>query len=240
AASPQMPAPLTECDMKAAAADLDLEAVRSLEKLQPFGVDNAQPMFMLEGCTVNGIYPLSGGKHTKLDITCDGLRSQALVFSRSPESLFFRTGDRIDIAAVPSVNCFNGKESVSLRVTDMKPAGMDTDRYFAARDSYEKLRNGTELPAAYLRKMTPSRQELVYPYNLMSKLHTIKLDDLFMKINNAAFNYCKLRLAADIFTEAGLMQFKASEQAVTLLTPSGKADLMSTPTMKMLTNAVRN
>ena len=240
AASPQMPAPLTECDMKAAAADLDLEAVRSLEKLQPFGVDNAQPMFMLEGCTVNGIYPLSGGKHTKLDITCDGLRSQALVFSRSPESLFFRTGDRIDIAAVPSVNCFNGKESVSLRVTDMKPAGMDTDRYFAARDSYEKLRNGTELPAAYLRKMTPSRQELVYLYNLMSKLHTIKLDDLFMKINNAAFNYCKLRLAADIFTEAGLMQFKASEQAVTLLTPSGKADLMSTPTMKMLTNAVGN
>lgn len=235
---PMMPATSTECDMQATAADLELEAVRSLDRLQPFGVDNAQPMYMMSACTVNAIYPLSGGKHTKLDVTCDNCRVQALVFSKSPESLFFSVGDKIDIAAVPSVNQFNGRESVNVRAADMKPAGMDTEKYFAARDSYEKLRNGTELPAAYLRKMTPSRNELVYLYKLISQLHEVTLDDLFMRINNTAFNYCKLRLSVDIFTEAGLARFRAAEQAVTILPPNGKADLMSTPTMKMLAGAL--
>lgn len=229
-----MPAPTNDCDMKATAQDLELEAVRSLDKLQPFGVDNPQPLFMLSDCTVNAIYPLSGGKHTKLDVTCDNCRIQALVFSRSPESMFFRVGDRIDIAAVPSVNQYNGRESVNVKVCDMKPAGMNTDRYFAARDSYEKLRSGAELPEAYLRKMTPSRKELVYLYKLMTQLRETSVDRLFMLINDPAFNYCKLRLAIDIFTEAGLARFRASEQTVTMLPPSGKADLMSTATMKML------
>ncbi len=235
-----MPAALTECDMQVSAADLELEAVRSLDRLQPFGVENTQPMFMLSGCTVKAIYPLSGGKHTKLDITCDGTGLQALIFSRAPESMFFSVGDKIDIAAVPSVNSFNGRETVNVRVVDMKPAGMDTDRYFAARDSYEKLRHGAELPQAYLRKMTPSRQELVYIYKLIAQLHETALDELFMRLNSRAFNYCKLRLMADIFCEAGLMSFKASEQKVTVLPPKGKADLMSTPTMRMLTEALES
>jgi single-stranded-DNA-specific exonuclease len=226
--------------MQVSAADLELEAVRSLDRLQPFGVENTQPMFMLSGCTVKAIYPLSGGKHTKLDIICDGTGLQALIFSRAPESMFFSVGDKIDIAAVPSVNSFNGRESVNVRVVDMKPAGMDTDRYFAARDSYEKLRHGAELPQAYLRKMTPSRQELVYIYKLIAQLHETALDELFMRLNSRAFNYCKLRLMADIFCEAGLMSFKASEQKVTVLPPKGKADLMSTPTMRMLTEALES
>lgn len=233
-----MPVPVTECDMQVTASDLELESVRSLERLQPFGVENPLPLFMLPNCTVNAIYPLSGGKHTKLDVTCDGSRIQALIFTRAPETMFFGTGDRIDIAATLSVNSYNGRESVSVKVADMKPAGMDTDKYFAARDSYERFRRGTELPPAYLKKMTPSRNELVYIYKLLTQLGKTPVDDLFMRINDPAYNYCKLRLAVDIFTEAGLTGFNASEQTVTILPPSGKADLQATPTMRALAGKV--
>lgn len=238
---PHMPVPLAECDLTALPQDLTVESVNSLnEQLRPFGVGNPQPLFYLPACKVMAKYPLSGGKHTKLDISYNGGRFQALMFSHMPESVFAKAGDSIDIAANVSVNEYNGRKSVSVKVADIKPAGMDTGRYFAARDSYEKLRRGVGLPANFLRKMTPSRKELVYVYKLLGQLGTVTIDELFMRINHPAFNYCKLRLAVDIFAESGLVSFSPSEQTAAVIAGAPHADLAQAPTMKMLAELLEN
>lgn len=229
-----MPFAATECDMKIDPSELTVENIRSLEVLQPFGAGNPQPLFYMPDCRVNAVYPLSNGKHTKLDITYGGGRYQVLVFSRSPQDMFFEKGASIDIAAHIEVNEYNGRESLAIKATDILPHGMDTAKYAAAKDSYEKFMNGERLPDSFLRRMTPSRQELVYTYKLISKYKEIEADRLFMMINHPSVNYCKLRLMIDIFCEAGIARFIPSEQKAVFVPAKAKADLEATEIMKRL------
>lgn len=230
----QMPPALTECDMVLDTAELDIEEIRSLEVLQPFGVSNPQPVFCLPDCRVNGIYPLSGGKHTKLDITYSGKRVYALVFSTPPETLFFDVGARIDIAAHIDINVYNGSESLSIKVQDMIPHAMDTEKYHAAKDCYERFINGENMPQNFLRKMIPQRQELVTVYKLIAKYNEISIDSLFMKLNHPAINYCKLRLMITVFCQAGLVKLSPSSEMIRILPASEKADLSQTEMMRYL------
>jgi single-stranded-DNA-specific exonuclease len=234
----KMPSLSTECDMTIEPQELTVENIRSLDVLEPHGADNPKPTFYLPACRVNAIYPLSNGKHTKLDITYRSQRLQVLVFSKSPQEMFFGTGAEIDIAAHIEVNEFGGRVSLAVKAADMKPSGFDTEKYLAAKDCYERLKRGERLSDSFMKRIVPSRQELVSVYKLMRNYSEIGVDSLFMKINSPAINYCKLRLMIDIFCEGGLARFSPSEQKVTLVPPKSKVDLQSTKTMKYL-NSLR-
>ena len=68
----------------------------------------------------------------------------------------------------------------------------------------------------------------------MQSVKEIALDDLFMRIDHPAFNYCKLKLIADIFAETGLAELEASSQRLKLRPVTVKADIEDAPTMKKL------
>ncbi|MCD8096023.1 MAG: single-stranded-DNA-specific exonuclease RecJ [Ruminococcus sp.] len=229
-----MPMPLTECDMVMPPNELTVESIKSLNVLEPFGTANPKPMFCMPNCRVNAIYPLSGGKHTKINVTYGAKNVNVLVFSKSPESMFFNIGDFIDIAANIDINEYNGKESVSVKAADMRPANMQTEKYFAAKDCWEKLNEGKQLPISFVKRIVPSRNELVYVYKLLSGQRQADIDFLYMKINNPAINYCKLRIIIRVFCEAGLAELNAAEQSVSILDVRSKVDLNSTYTMKQL------
>jgi single-stranded-DNA-specific exonuclease len=82
--------------------------------------------------------------------------------------------------------------------------------------------------------MKPSREEMVYIYKVLQAAGEISLDDLFMRLANPVFNYCKLRLIADVFCEAGLARLDPSTQRVSLIPVKAKADLEATATMQRL------
>lgn len=236
---PEMPSPITQCDMRAQPADLSVENVRSLNDLQPSGVGNPQALFFLPRCRVNSIIPLSGGKYTKLDISYAANRYYALCFSKRPDELFFNEGAYIDIAATLDINEWNGRESVTIMIRDMKPAGMDTNKYFAALDAYEKLVGGKELPQSFLARLIPDRKELVFVYKYLDRYKEIKIDDLFMRINIENYNIGKIKLMMRIFCEAGLAEYTPSEQKIKLLPVSRRADLEATDTMKWLRTLIK-
>ena len=229
-----MPAAVNECDLTIASSDLTIDNVKAVARLQPFGVGNPTPLFYMPGCRVNSIVPLKGGRFTKLMISYEGNSYEALDFTRPTDMLFFREGAAVDLAVNVDISQYGGRESVSLKIKDIKPSGLDPERYLAARDAYEKLARGISLPVSYLRHMKPSRKELVFVYKCLQNVGEIALDDLFMRIDHPAFNYCKLRLIADIFRETGLAEFVASSQRLKLLPASGKADLEKAPTMQRL------
>ncbi len=234
-----MPADVTECDMVIPPEDITIENIRSLEVLEPFGAGNPYPLFCLPNCRVNAVYPLSGGKHSKIDFTYGGKRFQALIFSTPPQELFFSIGSVIDIAANIEINVFNGNESIAIKAEDIKPHGMDTGKYLAARDCYEKFRKGVPLPPVFIAKITPTRAELVNMYKLIAATGEVALDTLFMKINSPAMNFCKLHIIADIFCEAGIAQFTPSRQSIKTLPVKAKADLSAAPTMRLLAQLSR-
>ncbi len=235
-----MPAPVLECDILIEPEDMNIESIRTLERLEPFGSANPHPLFYLPNCRVNNIYPLADGKYSKLDITYMEKRFYVLVFFAPPERLFCEPGQRIDIAANIEINNYNGKESLAFKAVDMKPQGFETQKYIAAADSYERFSRGEFLPKNYLLRIRPSRNELVKVYKLLQSCGgEMNVETLFLKINASSMNYCKLRIIIDAFCQASLAKLTPSSGMVKLIPPTKREDLEKTPVLIKL-NAMIN
>lgn len=234
-----MPTLTVDCDLCLEPADLTVDNVKGLSALEPFGTDNARPVFALRNAEVLKVMPLSNGRHTKLELSCGGAVIQAPMFGAETATVGIRPRDRLDLAVTLEINEFNNRQSVSARVVDYRPSGVDQDRYFNARDTYERYKNGEELPQTYLKRMIPERSELVAVYKLLSAVKQAGIDELYLKARNASMNYCKLRLILDAFAETGLAGISAASQRVTILPVSGKVELENAPVLAALRSKLR-
>ena len=214
--------------------DFTLNNIKSLSVMEPFGAGNPEPVFAMIGATVERVFSLSQGKHSKIDVTYGQVKTQVLIFFHSPENLPFGVGDKIDLMVNIGVNVFNGKESLSIKALDYRIHGINQDKYFAAKDCYEKYLRGERLPDAFLNKMNPDRNELVKVYKTIERLGEISFDRLYMALIGPDMNYAKLRFCVDTFAELGLAKFTASTQQVKLLPAKAKVDIESSEVLKSL------
>lgn len=230
----KMPSAVLECDMLIAPQEISVDNVRGLSAMEPFGAGNPQPVFAIAGARVERITPLSQGKHTRLDLNYGGVRLQALMFSKKAEDLTFGINELVDLAVNLDINEYNGRTSVTARVIDCRPRGTSQEKYFAAKDCYEKYKRGEQLPPAFLNKINPTRQELVGIYKYISRVGEITADDLYVKLNAPAINYCKLRICIDAFIETGLVSYSPSVQKIKILPVTHKVDLEASPVLQEL------
>ena len=54
--------PLT-CDVTIHLDRITVESVRHLDQLAPYGAENPTPVFLLQSAVVDGVYPVSEGRH---------------------------------------------------------------------------------------------------------------------------------------------------------------------------------
>lgn len=228
------PTAVITADKLLAPEDINVESVKGLSVLEPTGAENPQPVFAILRAAVRGITPLSQGKHTKIDFTYGGVKAQALMFGQNPEKLCFNIGDNIDMLVNLEINSFSGRESVAVKVIDHRLSGVKQERYFAAKDTYEKLMRGEELPKSFVRKIIPTREELVAVYKYISSVRQTSIDDLFMRLTSDSMNYCKLHICTDIFTDKELIEFKPSSGRIKLLPVSKRVDLEDSETLVKL------
>ncbi|MBQ6633254.1 MAG: hypothetical protein IJH80_03575 [Ruminococcus sp.] len=132
------------------------------------------------------------------------------------------------------VNVFGGNESVSVKVIDHRLHGVKQERYFAAKDCYEKLRRSESLPESFIKKIIPSREELISVYKYIGAVRETTLEILFMRLSGDDMNYCKLRLCIDIFAENELISFKPATGNIKWIKPEKRADLESSETLVKL------
>lgn len=109
---------VTQADCEIDADDVTIENAKALHILEPYGVGNATPVFMLKGSKIMSIISLSEGKHTKLLIE-NKKQINAIYFGKSYHDFAFSKGDYVDILFNLDVNSFRGSESVQLIVKDV-------------------------------------------------------------------------------------------------------------------------
>ncbi|MBR6045918.1 MAG: single-stranded-DNA-specific exonuclease RecJ [Ruminococcus sp.] len=229
-----MPTAVVECDTELDPADLTVENVRDLERLEPFGAGNPRPVFALTGARVTALTPLSGGKHTRLELSCGGRQLSAVMFGCDPSSLPVTVGSSADLAVLLDINTYNGRESVNIKVTELRPHGLDQERYFNALDCYEKYVLGAELPVNYLKHIYPRRSELVEIYKKLAAAGDADLDGLYAAAGSRTVNYAKLRIAVDAFVQMGLAEYRPSTGKVRLLPVTEKVDIESAEVLRKL------
>ncbi len=212
---------------------LDLEEVRSLSQLEPFGEGNPEPVFMLENAQITGLRALSQGAHTKLSITLQGRPYEALLFRTPPEKTGLQPGDVCHLMVQLGVNSFNGRESVNMIVQDYRAAGLQQGRMIAAMQTYETFRRGEPLTLPFYRAACPTREECVTVYKSVPP-EGIAVEQLALHLYRSGMNYCKLRICLDVFCELGIMQLTELDTIAMLCPVKKKVDLHASAILRDL------
>ena len=70
---------------------------REISAMEPFGISNPVPTFVLREARVLRIIPMSGGKHTRLVVEKDGIEMSAVRFGVGAQELGCEVGDAVDL-----------------------------------------------------------------------------------------------------------------------------------------------
>lgn len=215
-------------------ADIDVEMVKGLSVLEPIGEGNPKPLFAILGARVTDIIGLKDNAHAKVAFSYGRTNAYALMFGQDPTKLCFGKGDLIDMMVELDINVFNDRESVSVKVVDHRLSGVKQERYFAAKDTYEKIINGEEVPVSFIKKVIPERAELVGVYKYLNSVREISLDALFMRLSSDSMNYCKLRIITDIFRDKELISYDGATMMINILPAHKKVELEESDTLVKL------
>ncbi len=114
--------PIINIERKVELKDVNIESVKELQKLEPFGEQNKMPLFLIENLKIVSIRSLSEGKHLKILLKQDNFFIDAIGFNMGDLTEQYKIEDRVDIVGTIDINVFNGNENVQLTIKDMRRA----------------------------------------------------------------------------------------------------------------------
>jgi len=110
-------------DAEARPAEIDRGLADDLSRLEPHGMGNPRPVFLVRGLRLEGEPRLLKDQHLKLRLSGEGAGFDALWW-RSAELLpgLTSAAGGLDVLARVEINRWGGRESVQLNVSDARPA----------------------------------------------------------------------------------------------------------------------
>ncbi|MBQ7980791.1 MAG: single-stranded-DNA-specific exonuclease RecJ, partial [Oscillospiraceae bacterium] len=221
-----MPVLTLHADKLITPQELSVESISSLSVLEPCGEGNPQPLFAMLSVRLLDIAALSGGAHTKLKLTYGNSGVYGLMFGMKTAEFPYKAGDMLDILAYPEINTYGGNTSVNIRIADLRKSGIPQQKYFAAKDAYERYKRGEGAEKALIPRIVPDRNDLAVIYRAVTE-NTVSFDAVYSAVHSDEINYCKFRLALDIFEELGLFTVDRYCETVSRIPTNQKVDLDS-------------
>ena len=112
--------PIINIDKLITEKELNLEAVRDLEKLEPFGEANKCPLIAYKNLRIDSIRVLTEGKHMKLTLKTEKNNIiTAMGFNMGYRAEEYLIGDKVDIVGTLEINAFNGNENIQFNLKDI-------------------------------------------------------------------------------------------------------------------------
>lgn len=100
--------------------DINMDLVKSLSILEPFGEANKVPLFLIKNLKIDSIRALSEGRHLKLTLRDENFVINAIGFELGYLAEEYRIGDRIDVVGTLEINSFNGFSSIQINMKDIR------------------------------------------------------------------------------------------------------------------------
>ena len=232
---PVLLTPPLECDLSIHLDRITVESVRRLEQLAPYGAENPTPVFVLEKAVIDGIYPVSEGRHCRLRLRQGNASMYAVWFGMHPEQLPYAMGDVVDAALNLSVYDAPRGAQLSGRILELHPAGLGNA---AAEQTalVQALRRGTPLTAEQKAAVTPKRSDIITVYRELQarRWHAEDLQPLFAKLGEQ--NTGKILVALTALEQVGLIAVQECGGAKfwELVPAQGKKNLADAPILKCL------
>lgn len=112
--------PIISIDSELELKNIDIDSVKSLAMLEPYGEANKMPLFVFKNLKINSIRALSDGKHLKLTLKDENYMINAIGFNMGELSQKYLLDDKVDIVGSLDINSYNGNESVQIILKDMR------------------------------------------------------------------------------------------------------------------------
>ena len=240
--------PVIEADCEMDFSDATLALADSLQLLEPYGVGNPVPQFIMRNVTVSEVSGVSDNKHTRLTLTDGKTSLSAMYFSNSPADLGVFAGDKVDILFNIGINEWQDRKSVQLIIRDIKVAMSSESQYKYNRQKFEDIKAGAIFTQAdgYF----PEREDFVVAYKfLQNSLHvgvdTFTHKELLNKLSangTCDIGYVKLKFIIMIFKEMNILQideFEDEKYRFKLHYSTTKKNLSKSSILKKLRSQMR-
>lgn len=185
--------PQTIVDAEIDVEEIILESANELRLLEPYGIDNPSPIFLLRNACINTIRPVGkDGKHLRLTIVNDEQYIDCIGFNFGSYYNVLSIGQKIDLVVSVDINDFLGQQSVQLIIKDIIT-------------SYEEKLSKSD---SYMKSLLSILEEHDYKNDFYSNniilqnqnederidyiINTIKNNDNILIIINNVFNLVKL------------------------------------------------
>ncbi len=215
--------PVIETDLEIAFSDISLELAEQLQLLEPYGVGNPIPMFVMRDVHVSDIGGVSENKHTRLTFGDGKAILSAMYFSYSPESLGIYRGDKVDVLFSIDINEWQDRKSVQLIIRDIKVSKSKKMLSDFERARFNEIRSG----ATYTEdeNVLPERSDFAAVYTLIQNASrqgqtTFSHSELIRLLNTPQskrkIGYVKLKFIIMVFKEMNLLSIDEPESEVYL------------------------
>jgi single-stranded-DNA-specific exonuclease len=234
-----------EIDMK----DVTMKQALELYSLEPYGVANPVPVFVMRDVQIARIIPIAAGKHTKLILTKDGVSVNAVYFGMQPSKMELLEGDEADVAFHLDINEYQNVKSVQLIVQDIKTSEAYERRCKDIKARFEEIEVGASFDME--ENVLPTRDDFAAVYTTVRRefrlgrdtLSTDVILSLLAKTENCNINYIKLKFIIKILNElkiCGVEQIDKERYKFDVYFSASKTNIEKSSILRMLRGQCRN
>ena len=112
--------PIVNVDREVDIRRINIQDIKDLKLLEPFGEANKMPLFLIRNLKVLAIRTLSNGKHLKLKLGIDNYIIDAIGFNMGDIAEKYLIGDKVDVVGSLEINDFGGNENMQINLKDIR------------------------------------------------------------------------------------------------------------------------
>ena len=200
-----------DADCELTMNEMTLSLAEQLTLLEPFGVANPVPQFVLRDVTLTRIIPMGNGKHTKLIVAKDGVSVVAVYFGMATARFMHHVNDRVDLLFRLNINEYQNERTLQLFVQDIHPSESYLSQQNAERRRYDEIHAGASFDDE-VEHILPTREDCALLYTVLRREyrqgHTSYSERTLLSLMQDAapgrFNYIKLKFILRIFQELNI------------------------------------
>lgn len=202
---------------------ITLDLAHQLQKLEPYGMENPQPLFVTKEVLLEELMPLANVRHLRLSLEKNGRRFTGLMFGHTLRELRCSAGDLVDIVYALDVNTSKHSEQLQLIIKKIEVSQCCLAEGYERE--YEQFMAGEldRLPEAAI----PDRKDVIDVYSYL--LRTMGEADadtprypsvMARRISRAfgkPFHYSQLMLSLGVLSELKMAELHPMGRQVRIL-----------------------
>ena len=183
--TPELMVPDIELDAVISLQEINKELINQLDKLWPYGHGNPNPILACHDVSLLNYKEVGKeGAHLKMMVKDGQVTIDGIGFNLGSYAETLATRD-VDLAFVPTVNWWNGKESLQLEVKDIQPAASGIQSH---RESPEKEDGFLACKTLPYEKMEENSSKMFLPGFITNQLKKIGKGEMAEEYTDISFS----------------------------------------------------